>query len=108
MSPEVPTGWTEVPHLLEGQRAARLLRKGTEVHFEIDPAFRHRVIRKQVTRDFLRPVLDEEGFLTTKMFAGDKVNRKFVERIGFRHTWTDGTFDYFMLTALPFETKKGN
>jgi hypothetical protein len=102
-----PAPWQEVLHLKDGQPVARLLRSGTEVHFEVASGHEHKVIYRHVTRNFLRPVFDEFGLLTTKTERDDEVNKRFITRLGFRHSWSDADYDYYMLTALPFG-KKGN
>jgi len=103
---KVPEGWTEKVHRVEGGDAARLLCCGSEVHFEIAPEFRGRVIFKNVTRSFLAPLFDLYGFLTTRVPRGNEKDSGFVERIGFQRTWEDQEIVYYMLTALPFEEKR--
>lgn len=98
-------GWSETFLMKDGQVAARLMHAGCEVHFEVLPEFRHRVIFRGVAQEFLRPLFEEFGFLTTKVPVLDDKNRRFVTRMGFQHTWSDADHDYFMLTALPFEKK---
>ena len=100
-----PEGWSEKLHERDGRVVARLLHRGSEVHFEISPSFGRQVIYRNVAREFLKSVFDEHGFLTTKVTTPDERSRRFVERFGFKHTWSDMDYDYFMLTALPFEKK---
>ena len=97
--------WAEVLHMKGGKPVARLLCCGAEVHFEIAPEHRGRVIYRNVTREFLRPVFEKHGMLTTKTEIGDEVNARFLKRLGFKPTWSDDRYDYYMLTALPFEKK---
>ena len=97
--------WSEVFHTKNDVAVARLMHAGSEVHFEVHPEHRHRVIYRGVTREFLRPLFEQYGFLTTKVPLLDSVNKRFVQRIGFVSTWSDMDYDYFMLTALPFEKK---
>jgi hypothetical protein len=99
-------GWSEVLHVRAGQAVARLMHAGAEVHFEVHPEHRHRVIYRGVTREFLRPLFEQHGFLTTKVPLLDDTSRRFVQRIGFELTWSDEDYDYFMLTALPFGKKE--
>jgi hypothetical protein len=98
--------WQEMFYEKDGQRVARLMHVGTEVHFEILPEYRHKVIFRDVTREFLKPVFDKQGFLTTKALVDDVVNQRFVRRLGFVETWSDGIYRYYMMTALPFEKKE--
>lgn len=94
-----------IPGYVDGQLVATLLRKGTEVHFAISKAYRGKTINRRRTREFLQPVLDEHGFLTTRLLHDRKGQQRFIERIGFKKTWSDARFNYFMLTDLPFERK---
>lgn len=96
-------GWEAVPFSLGPDLAAVALLSGTEIHFKVLEPFRHRVIARRRTQAFLRPLFDRMGFLTTRTPAGDQASRRFIERLGFRETWSDDTYNYFMLTALPFE-----
>lgn len=101
-----PEGWVEKVEVRGDRAVARLLRRGTEVHFEVDPEFRHKVIRRHWGRAFLKPLLEELEFLTTKVPHGDAPARRFVTGVGFGSTWSDADYEYFMLTALPFEKKE--
>lgn len=100
-------GWSQTFHHRDGVAVARLMHAGSEVHFEVLPEHRHRVIYRGVTRDFLRPLFEEHGFLTTKVPREDAASARFVQRIGFRQTWSDEGHDYYMLTSLPFTKDKG-
>lgn len=95
--------WTAVPGYVDGQLVAAMAHFGTEVHFAISKDYRGKTINRRRTREFLRPLFDEKGFLTTRIQIGDVKPRRFVERIGFKHTWSDAKYDYFILDELPFE-----
>lgn len=97
--------WEAVPGYIDGVQVAAILKKGTEVHFAIDKQHRGKTINRRRTREFLQPLLNEEGFLTTKLLHDRKGQQRFIERIGFKKTWSDDRFNYFMLTELPFERK---
>lgn len=97
--------WDAVEHLVDGQLAASAIVKGTEIHFAIAPAHRRRLIRKENTRAFLAPLIERRGFLTTRLKVEHAAERRFVERIGFVPTWSDGQFQYYLLDRLPFERK---
>ena len=73
--------------------------KGTEIHVEFH---RQGVVLRDKVRRFLAPLLGREGFLTTRVAVNDRVHDAFVRRLGFSSTWSDGTFQYYILTALPF------
>lgn len=97
--------WDAVPGYIDGVQVAAILKHGTEVHFAIDKQYRGKTINRRRTREFLRPLFEEEGFLTTKLLHDRKGQQRFIERIGFKKTWSDDRFNYFMLTELPFERK---
>lgn len=99
----VRNGWDIHTYVREGKVAAYAMVRGTEIHFKVLEAFRYRVIFRVATQEFLRPIFDRHGFLTTRVPHGDEESRRFIERIGFKMTWEDGDYQYFMLTALPFE-----
>ena len=96
-------GWHVVPHFVDGHHAATAVLKGTEIHFAIVPEFRRRLINRSNTREFLRPMFEKHGFLTTRIEQGRTAQQGFVKRIGFEPTWSDGQFQYFILADLPFE-----
>ena len=101
----VPEGWSTSVYRKHGVPMARLLRNGSEVHFEVAEGLQDQVIFKNAARDFLRPVFEEHGFLTTRTLRGDVEAGSFVTRFGFQPTWSDNNFDYYMLTELPFGKK---
>lgn len=95
-------GWQVHEHRVAGELAAAALHKGTEVHFVCAPSWRKRLIRRRNTQEFLAPLLAKRGYLTTRVQVSEKANDMFVRRIGFKKTWSDGKFVYYMLTELPF------
>lgn len=104
----VPTstfdGWEIVPGFIDGEHACTLIANGTEVHFYAVPAWRRRLVLRERTQAFLSPLLERFGFLTTRIHNdrwGNK-QRRFVERVGFKPTWADNQFQYYMLGTLPF------
>lgn len=96
-------GWEPVPLMLDGEHAGTLIVKGMEVHFAFTS--RPRICVRRIGRQMLAPVLDRYGMLTTRVPRGMAGARKFVQRVGFKFTWRDNDFDYFMLTTLPWERK---
>lgn len=99
----VRNGWDIHTYTRDGKVAAYAMVRGTEIHVKVYEAFRYRIIHRVATQEFLRPIFDRHGFLTTRVLQGDEESRRFVERVGFKMTWEDDNFRYFMLTALPFE-----
>ena len=99
-------GWEIVPGYIDQVHVATAILKGNEIHFGIKPEFRKKLIQRKRTREFLKPLLERKSFLTTRVILKDLVKQKFIERIGFKPTWNDELFQYFILTTLPFERKK--
>lgn len=94
--------WEMVPLHRASQLIGLAAVSGTEIHFALEPSSRHRGIQRTRAREFLAPLIARRGYLTTSSMHGDDQSRRFVERMGFRSTWTDNQFDHYMLTALPF------
>jgi hypothetical protein len=103
MATAADNGWEIHTLTRDGQVSGYAMVKGTEIHFKVVDGFEHKVIRKNVTRNFLRPLFDRFDLLTTRVPHDDSKSRRFIERLGFRETWGDDSYNYFMLTALPFE-----
>lgn len=95
-------GWEVVPGYIDGQHAATAVVKGTEIHLAIVPQFRRKAVLRGRAQEFLRPMFERRGFLTTRVLRGSDENKRFVERVGFRPTWQDGTFQYYLLGELPW------
>jgi hypothetical protein len=94
--------WTLHPYTVDGEIRAIAAMSGSEIHFAISPQWRHRVITRQRTRDFLRPLFDAYGFLTTRSEPDEK-HERFLTRIGFDMTYFDGKYRHYMMAALPFK-----
>lgn len=73
--------------------------KGTEIHVEFHRAG---AITRQNIREVLGPLLEREGYATTRVPHGDERSKRFVERMQFAETWGDENYAYYILTALPF------
>lgn len=94
--------WEVVPGFIDGKHAATAVLKGTEIHFGIVPEFRRKAILRSRTQEFLRPMLERRGFLTTRVLLSAGHHKRFVERIGFKPTWADESFQYYLLGRVPF------
>jgi hypothetical protein len=94
--------WEAIPGFIDGQHAATALVKGTEIHFGIMPAFRRKTVLRGRTQEFLRPMFERRGYLTTRVQLASQDKKTFVERVGFKPTWADETFQYYLLGSLPF------
>jgi len=103
---ETLEGWEPVPLMLAGKHAGTLIVKGMEVHFALieRPAGS---VRKAV-REMLEPVFDRFGMLTTRVPRAMGKTKKFVRRLGFKPTWNDSDFEYYLLSTLPWERREEN
>lgn len=103
---EVPPGWEGRTFYRHGVEVAVLIVCGSEVHLSVKKEFQRRVLSRALFREMLCPVLERQGYVTTKLVHADQEARTFVERVGFRWTWADSTFNYFVLTQPPFSKVK--
>lgn len=96
-------GWTIVPHRVGETTVGLAAMRGTEMHYALSPLHRRRALTRKTIREFLAPLFEHRGYLTTSAYSG--ACTAFIERLGFQHTWKDGRVDHYMLTALPFGRK---
>lgn len=96
-------GWETIPYLDNGRMTAVGVIKGTEFHCQLADTCR---LNRERMREFLRPLLAREGFLTTRTLVSDTSNQRFNKLFGFKKTWSDGEHNFFILTKLPFERKE--
>lgn len=89
--------WQEVP--LTGGGLTGLLR-GYELHVTMH---RTGVITRRTLREYLGPLLEKLGMLTTRVPAEDTVSRRFVERLGFEFTGESDGMRHYMLHKVPFQ-----
>ncbi|MBS0506587.1 MAG: hypothetical protein JSR53_04295 [Proteobacteria bacterium] len=73
--------------------------KGTEFHCCL---FAGAGFNRRAMREFLRPLFERRGFLTTRVAHGDLANQRFNKVFGFERTWSDEQFHYFLMAELPF------
>lgn len=99
------TRWTAHLGYINGEQVCIAIMSGSEIHFAAAPEWRRRLMLRGRTREFLAPLFERHGFLTTRA-EPDAGHRKFLERLGFQFTWHDGRFDHFMLCELPFSGKE--
>jgi hypothetical protein len=91
--------WSLYPHMDGGEMTGVKMIKGTEFHFVSGAGFK--MDRKNL-RESMREHVEKHGFLTTRLQHGDKDNERFNKLFGFKKTWADENFQYFILTDLPF------
>lgn len=97
--------WEAVPAVVGGKHVATAILRGTEIHFALVDGWKPQSCHRGAIKEFLAPLLDRRGFLTTRILHGKQEQKTFVKRVGFKPTWQDGTFEYYMLGRLPFERK---
>lgn len=96
-------GWDVVPGFVGDAHVCTSLIKGSEIHFYVIPEFRGRLAHlRRRAAEYFGPMLERHGFLTTRVLLERDVERRFVERVGFKPTWSDGQFQYYMLGRQPF------
>ena len=99
-------GWELIPGYIDQTHVCTAILKGNEIHFGIKKEFRKKLIQRKRTREYLQPLLERKTFLTTRIVLKDLYKQRFVERLGFRKTWADDIFNYYMMTKLPFEREQ--
>lgn len=101
----VASNWDVIPFSQGGVLGGVALMRGTEFHCIVLPHFK---LRRKEMREFLRPLFDRHGMLTTKLKHGDTANERFNRTFGFKRTWSDNRYHYFMMTELPFGERQGH
>lgn len=75
------------------------LTRGCEAHVQLH---RPGAVTRRSIQEFITPILQEHGVVTTRVGVGDERSDRFVRRVGFEETWRDARFVYFALTEVPF------
>lgn len=92
-------GWELTPHMDGEDMTGVKMIRGTEFHFVSGDGFK---LNRENLRKSLAPHMERYGFLTTRVEHHDKANMRFNKLFGFKPTWADDKFQYFILTELPF------
>jgi hypothetical protein len=98
--PSLFSDWEEVRGFVGDERVATAYLRGSEVHFIVDVAWRCKAIQKDRLITFLKDLLDQAGYLTTRVQRDRYAQARFVRRLGFTKTWSDDNFDYFFLGSI--------
>ena len=81
--------------------------RGREIHFAVHPGKIGSVLTHRLSvREFLRGLLGKQDFLTTRIPLDNPFQNRFVKIVGFTPTWSDGSFNYYILTEAPFAPRK--
>lgn len=82
---------------------------GTELHVALAPESRGTgFITRRRCRQWIAPLLERRGFLTTRAVEPSVGTERFLRRLGFERTRSNGEVSHYMLTDLPFEKKGGH
>lgn len=92
--------WEVVPYEDGGELLGVGLINGTEFHCLTLPGFK---VDRPKLREYLRPLIEREGMLTTRLAHADTANRRFNRLFGFKHSWSDDQFHYYVMDELPFQ-----
>jgi hypothetical protein len=88
--------WEIRPIESQGKQVGELMIQNNEVHFALNKEFRRRMGRGKLMRSVVDGLVREKGFIVTKLFPHDPLQR-LIERMGFRKTHSDSSFQYFWL-----------
>jgi len=94
--------WQFVGYHMDGKAVAIAALNGTEIHFAIDPKMRLRTLLRDRIVEFLGPIFESKGFLTTRVMKTSKDAARFIKRLGFEKTTSSESFDHYMLSRVPF------
>lgn len=99
-SPEALDGWAVHTAQRAGVDVAFVITRGAEIHMLslVGP----RAMSRRNIQQFLGPILEEHGYATTRVPAGDTDHRLRLA-LGFEQTWQDQDYTYWALTALPYQ-----
>lgn len=95
-------GWELIPNFADGELTSVSMMHGTEYHLVSTPNYK---LNRKLAHDALALLMERYGFLTTRVQHEDKANQRFNKVFGFKPTWSDDTFQYFILTDVPFGEK---
>lgn len=98
--------WEAIPVEADGRHAATVIAKGTEIHIAVTEGYKPQACQRRVIKGFLKPLFDRHGFLTTRIPHHRLAQKRFVERVGFKPTWKDENFEYYILAGMPFERNR--
>lgn len=98
--------WSVISVEADGQHAATVIAKGSEVHIAVAVGYKPKACQRRAIKSFLQPLFNQYGFVTTRIPHHRLAQKKFVERVGFKPTWKDDNFEYYLLASMPFERNR--
>jgi hypothetical protein len=100
VDPDALDGWAVHTAQRDGQDVGFVVQKGPELHM-LSLSERKAMSRRNIV-EFINPVLDEFGYVTTRVPTSE-TNHRLRVCLGFEQTWQDHQFTYWALTKIPFE-----
>lgn len=94
------SGWELRPIENNGVVIGEIMLSENEVHMALNYSEQKKTGRRGLLYKYINALLDEKGFLVTRLFKGDPYKRK-IERLGFTLTHSDSSYDYFWMNAKP-------
>lgn len=91
-------GWTKME--FEG---GDVFVRGCEIHCDPNRAAQIVITRRQL-RDVFGPILEKHGYITTRVPHG--MDDAFTQRLGFKKTWADDQYTYYMLDHIPLTKRR--
>lgn len=98
--------WSVISVEADGQHAATVIAKGSEVHIAVAVGYKPKACQRRAIKSFLQPLFNQYGFVTTRIPHHRLAQKRFVERVGFKPTWKDDNFEYYLLASMPFERNR--
>ena len=100
---QIVSAWEVTPFVVNGEVAGAAMMRGSEIHVALSEEWKGRALTRSRIREFLRQLAEPHGFLTTRVESHR--DDSFVRRIGFKPTWSDGQFNFYMLAGDALEKK---
>ena len=88
--------WKIEPIMHGAHQVGEIMMQNNEAHFAIDKTFRLKMGRGKLLNRYLKKLVDEHGFIVTKLFKGDE-NKRLIEFMGFRQINADDKTETFWL-----------
>lgn len=96
---EALEGYEAIPFVEDGKHMATLIQRNAEVHFAGFKQYRGKgQITARRLRTFLLPILQQRGFLTTKLAKGEP--DVFIRKLGFKKIGESPSHRIYMLTRI--------
>jgi hypothetical protein len=102
VGPDALDGWSISIAQRDGVDCGFVLTKGPEIHMQ---AFSDGVMSRKNVLEHVAPLLAEFGYCTTRTPLSE-TDHKLRKVLGFIPTWADSNFQYWAMTAMPFQRKQ--